>query len=350
MVTRFKHWLTVAGLLMGWPAFADAATLYISEFPSGVSQSGSAVAQLPGQSAITDQTVALSGSSARSAAFNTRTNAVSLMCDQGCSIAFGSSSVTAATTNYLLQQGVPYRFVVSPGTYVAAISNAAGNTSSGGGSGAASSQVQGNTASGTTDVGNPVKTGGVFNTTLPTVTSGQRVDTQSGVDGGTYISPFSASLSPVDGQINSGLVGTWGVRTLSTGASATQTAPLLFNGANWDRARSGGVTGMAGVVPQASPSGGGTYAHIAAGQATTTVKSGAGTLYAIVLNGAATATNVTTVYDSTTGSGTVVAVPSATAVTAPVTLTFGTSGLAFTTGLTIVTATANGADMTVIYK
>lgn len=36
-------------------------------------------------------------------------------------------------------------------------------------------QVQGNSASGATDVGNPVKVGGVYNATLPTLSTGQRV-------------------------------------------------------------------------------------------------------------------------------------------------------------------------------
>jgi hypothetical protein len=90
-----------------------------------------------------------------------------------------------------------------------------------------------------------------------------------------------------------------------------------------------------------------TYQHLAAGQATTTVKSGAGFLHSITLNGAATATNVTTVYDNTAGSGTVIAIPAATTATVPTTLTYDVS---FTTGLTIVTATANGSDMTISYR
>lgn len=89
------------------------------------------------------------------------------------------------------------------------------------------------------------------------------------------------------------------------------------------------------------------YSHIAAGQATTTVKSGAGFLHSITLNGAATATNVTTIYDNTAGSGTVIAIPAATTATVPTTLTYDVS---FATGLTIVTATANGADMTISYR
>src|SRR5207244_4135809 len=39
-------------------------------------------------------------------------------------------------------------------------------------------QVVGSVASGATDSGNPVKVGGTFNTTQPTVTNGQRVDAQ----------------------------------------------------------------------------------------------------------------------------------------------------------------------------
>ena len=47
-----------------------------------------------------------------------------------------------------------------------------------GGSGAASNQVQGNTAAGTTDVGNPVKVGGRYTLNDVTLTDGQRGDVQ----------------------------------------------------------------------------------------------------------------------------------------------------------------------------
>lgn len=102
--------------------------------------------------------------------------------------------------------------------------------------------------------------------------------------------------------------------------------------------------------PQAVATGGASYKHIAAGQATTVVKASAGTLYSIVFNGPAAATNVTTVYDDASGAGTVIAIPLATAVVGPVSLSFGPAGIAFGTGLVIITATANGADMTVTYK
>lgn len=97
----------------------------------------------------------------------------------------------------------------------------------------------------------------------------------------------------------------------------------------------------------AATTGGYSFLHIAAGQATTNVKSGAGTLHSIVLNSAATATNVTTVYDSTAASGTVIAIPAVTTATVPTALIFD---IAFATGLTISTTTANGGDMTVTYK
>lgn len=104
------------------------------------------------------------------------------------------------------------------------------------------------------------------------------------------------------------------------------------------------------VAPAAAASGGASYAHIAAGQATTVVKSGPGTLYSITFNSKATSTNVTTVYDNTAASGTIIAIPDAVNTAAVGTMSFGPSGIAFTTGLTIATTTANGSDMTVIFK
>lgn len=106
----------------------------------------------------------------------------------------------------------------------------------------------------------------------------------------------------------------------------------------------------AGAMPIATATGGSLYSHIGAGQATTVVKNSAGTLYSITFNSAATVTNVTTVYDNASTSGTVIAIPTATAVVAPTTLNFGPVGIAFANGLTIITTTANGSDMTVAYK
>jgi hypothetical protein len=113
-----------------------------------------------------------------------------------------------------------------------------------------------------------------------------------------------------------------------------------------------GETGMTPIQtsPSAATTGGATYTHIAAGTATTVIKASAGTLYAINFNSAATATNTTNVYDNASGAGTVIATPAATTVTLPISMAFGPAGVAFANGLTIITATANGSDMTVVWK
>lgn len=106
----------------------------------------------------------------------------------------------------------------------------------------------------------------------------------------------------------------------------------------------------AGILKVATTSvavGGYSYLNIAAGQATTVVKASAGTLHSIVLNSAATATNTTIVYDHPSGVGTVIGRPAVTTATVPTTLIYD---IAFANGLTIITATANGGDMTICYK
>lgn len=97
-------------------------------------------------------------------------------------------------------------------------------------SGAASTPVQGNVASAATDSGNPVKIGGVYNTTTPTFTNGQRGDIQIGSRGAAHVqllAPDSGSAitanTPADGVANAGVA----LRTLSFNAQ--------FNGSTWDR-------------------------------------------------------------------------------------------------------------------
>lgn len=97
----------------------------------------------------------------------------------------------------------------------------------------------------------------------------------------------------------------------------------------------------------ANAGGGYTYSHIAAGTATSVIKNGAGFLHTITFNSAASATNVTTIYDNASGAGLVIGIPAATTITFGETLTYD---IAFTLGLTIITTTANGGDMTVAFK
>lgn len=77
---------------------------------------------------------------------------------------------------------------------------------------------------------------------------------------------------------------------------------------------------------------------------TTVVKTGEGILHTITFN-KPVATGVVTVYDNTAASGTVIGTVTVPASPMPVTLTFDA---AFSTGLTVVTATA-AQDITVTF-
>ena len=70
-------------------------------------------------------------------------------------------------------------------------------------------------------------------------------------------------------------------------------------------------------------------------------------MLAIVFNSAAAATSTMVIYDNTAASGTKIGTVTATALLAPISVPYG---LAFSTGLTIITGTANGADMTIVYR
>lgn len=288
-------------------------------------------------------------------------------------VVFGNSSVLATTTlGHPIPSGWGITFDIGSATYIAAItasSTASLTISTGTGnpslaaSGSASStgeavnltSVGGNllvaddSAAGTTA---PVPGGGIYQVTMPTYSDLDRTQFQFTTRGllKTLTSFIAGNANGSDGLANSNQAQLNDSATLVNAGLFLPVWNYFFNGTTWDRVRSGGVTGMAGVTPQATPSGAASFLNIAAGQATTTVKSGAGTLYAIILNSAATATSTMIVYDNTAASGTVIGRPLATTATIPTTVDYGPVGLAFSTGLTIITATANGSDMTVVYK
>lgn len=92
--------------------------------------------------------------------------------------------------------------------------------------------VAGNAASGATDSGNPVKIGGVYNTTLPTLTNGQRGDAQMSSKGVLYTTLMSlgggaaiSNTTPADALSN-------GQVTLTVSDMGQ-----VFNGTTWDRLR-----------------------------------------------------------------------------------------------------------------
>ncbi len=78
---------------------------------------------------------------------------------------------------------------------------------------------------------------------------------------------------------------------------------------------------------------------------TTTIKSGAGIFRRLVINTKGVSSNTFTIYDNTAGSGTVIATVDT--VNSTGSLEYG---LAFSTGLTIVSAAGTSANATVIYE
>ena len=106
----------------------------------------------------------------------------------------------------------------------------------------------GDVASGATDSGNPVKVGGKYNATLPTLTDGQRGDVQVDIK----------SIAMVNMQLNAGSntrVQMASANALSDGAGSGLGAVGvdIFNGTTWDRQRSNvAATGLASAARTAS--------------------------------------------------------------------------------------------------
>lgn len=107
--------------------------------------------------------------------------------------------------------------------------------------------------------------------------------------------------------------------------------------------------GSASIVTKTNPQpagANGSFSNITT-NTTTTVKSGAGILWRIVINTKGASANTATVYDNTAGSGTKIGtIDTVTGATGEI--DYG--GVNFATGLTIVTATGTAADITVVYS
>jgi hypothetical protein len=96
----------------------------------------------------------------------------------------------------------------------------------------------GNAASAAADSGNPLKIGGVFNTTLPTVTTGQRVDAQFTARGEQLTALSFGGTSIIGAATNSDAV----AATSTANSLRSAGYNFVFNGTTWDRAR-GDTTG-----------------------------------------------------------------------------------------------------------
>lgn len=120
------------------------------------------------------------------------------------------------------------------------------------GTGASSQQVQGAAASGAAAAGNPVAVGCDFNTTRPTVTTGQRVAAQCTPRGALYVTLTDASLGQVgvlSGSADDNSLNTQGLTVFAFNGG--------FDGAAWDRSRfvTGALTNGTGTQAVAlSPS------------------------------------------------------------------------------------------------
>jgi hypothetical protein len=115
----------------------------------------------------------------------------------------------------------------------------------------------GNVASAATDSGNPVKTGGKYNSTKPTLTNGQRGDTQVEINGATTVALYGKSTNPGDTPVkvsSAGVVSNTTAVTFNDAASGTFNNPddgsgnarlmgvggFLYDNTAWTRQR--GVT------------------------------------------------------------------------------------------------------------
>lgn len=156
----------------------------------------------------------------------------------------------------------------------------------GGGGGATTATVTGNSASGATDSGNPVKVGGVYRTTPPTLTDGQRGDLQVGPNGNLITAIGSGTTALTAG--------------IADGASDTVTAAgnglivrsygLVYDTAssNWRRAR-GDTNGTYGVATGSAASAVGMTPVVGRSATSLVVKASAGNFYGATIRSGATA-------------------------------------------------------------
>jgi len=150
--------------------------------------------------------------------------------------------------------------------------------------------VVGSVASGSADSGNPVKIGGVYNVTVPTLADGQRGNLMLGQRGSAHVTLFSqnGTASPTMSSALDALAANTGLFTTSFGE--------LFNGSTWDRQRSigGAVAAGTGTAAFALAPSSASAAAIAPAVSTAVegsrvFKASAGNLYRIALTTGASA-------------------------------------------------------------
>ena len=191
-------------------------------------------------------------------------------------------------------------------------------------------------------VTNPVPVGGIFQTTRPTYTTGDRAQAQFTANGElvTAIGGGSATTVVATGSMTSDTVAT------TTRAMSVQANSYLFGASTFERQRSiagsfGSAVGVTAVEMAGTP-----YVRVSTNTSTNGIKSGAGILHRVCVNTKGASANTATLYDNTTATGTIIAVIDTT--TANVACM--DYDLGFTTGLSVLTATGTAADLTIVYR
>ena len=131
------------------------------------------------------------------------------------------------------------------------------------GAGVAGGAIQGNVPSGTTDSGNGVKIAGVFNTTPPVGTTGQRRDVELDSQGNQRVQLVSIAATGADGVLNTALGGPLGLGAHTTLLRPIVTANWVFNGTSWDRQRKSNLSAR---VASSAASGNPAFLKNAAGE------------------------------------------------------------------------------------
>lgn len=116
-------------------------------------------------------------------------------------------------------------------------------------------QVVGNVASGAADSGNPVKVGGIFQTTPSTVTNGQRSNIQVDANGNLRSNQVSGTVTGADNVANTAINGTLPPASSTAATQLNPTANFVFDGAAWDRMPGTSAGGVSTTVVAALPAG-----------------------------------------------------------------------------------------------
>ena len=187
-------------------------------------------------------------------------------------------------------------------------------------------------AAGATDTGNPVKVGGVYNTTQPTLTDGQRGNLQLGSRGAVMVQIMDPNgTSPA--SVSTGM----GDTTTNAGTKLyTQNFPMLFNGATWDR--------------QKKPNSVARLLSSAATTNPTSVKASAGDVFKIVGNNTVASKRYLKLYNKASAPAVGTDTPLMTLpLLASAAFEFSFSSLYFSTGIAYaITGAAADADTTAV--